>query len=97
VQAGTRVDLAFVLYGTLCHMLRNDDALAMFSAAAASLAPQGIFVVEMTHPVDLLHGMLEHGDVWEVSRGRWLCTSTAWSPAPCRHASGHCVRRDVGQ
>jgi hypothetical protein len=67
-QAGTAVDMALLLYGTLCHMLSNDDALAMFAAAAASLAPHGIFVVEMTHPDDLLNGMLELSSEWEVSK-----------------------------
>lgn len=66
VQAGAAVDLAFMLYGTMSHLLSNDDAAAAFAAAAASLAEGGVFVVEMVHPMDLFSGVLECGDTWEV-------------------------------
>ena len=67
-QAGTAVDLVIMIHGTLSHLLSNDDALATFAAAAAALAPKGVFVVEMQHPVDLFDGVLACGDTWEVRR-----------------------------
>ena len=74
-QAGTAVDVVFMLYGTLSHLISNDDALATFAAAAASLAPKGTFVVEMQHPTDLFDGVLACGDTWEVKQSNRLCTS----------------------
>lgn len=57
-----------MLYGTLSHLLSNDDAAAAFAAAATSLTDCGVFIVEMVHPIDLFSGVLECGDTWEVSR-----------------------------
>jgi hypothetical protein len=74
-QAGTAVDVVFMLYGTLSHLISNDDALATFAAAAASLAPKGTFVVEMQHPTDLFDGVLACGDTWEVNQSNRLRTN----------------------
>lgn len=52
----------------MSHLLSNDDAAAVFSSAAASLADKGVCAVEMVHPVDLFSGVLECGDTWEVER-----------------------------
>ena len=52
-QGGVRVDLAFMLCGTLSHLLSNGDALACFAAVARCLAPGGCLVLEMLHPEDV--------------------------------------------
>ena len=80
-QAGTAVDLVLMVYGTLSHLISNDDALASFTAAAASLTPKGVFVVEMQHPTDLFDGVLACGDTWEVKRERCRCM---FGPAAAR-------------
>lgn len=49
-------DLAFMLCGTLSHLLDNDAALACFSAVSRSLAPGGCLVLEMLHPEDIFGG-----------------------------------------
>lgn len=45
--------MAFMLCGTLSHLLSNEDALACFAAVARCLAPGGCLVLEMLHPEDI--------------------------------------------
>lgn len=61
------VDLAFMLCGTVSHLLTNNDALGCFESAARNLRPKGCLVVEMVHPEDLFGGALELGTVWDIA------------------------------
>lgn len=61
-----QVDLAFMLCGTLSHLLTNSDALECFASAAKSLRPNGCLVLEMVHPEDLFGGTLDVGTVWDI-------------------------------
>ena len=56
--AGPQAHVAYFLFGTLCHALTNEDALAWLRDAAASVAPGGLIVAELEHPGDIFDGTL---------------------------------------
>lgn len=62
-----QVDLAFMLCGTMSHLLTNVDALGCFESAARSLRSKGCLILEMVHPEDLFGGSLELGTVWDIA------------------------------
>eukprot|EP00892_Ulva_mutabilis_P006742 jgi/Ulvmu1/443/UM001_0450.1 len=64
---GEQVNLATCLLGTFQHLITNDDALRTLRAVHAALSPQGLFVVEMNHPMLLFDGSLvTSGDTWTI-------------------------------
>lgn len=49
------VDLAFVMFDGLDALLSNDDLLLHFQSTAENLKPDGMYVVDLTHPRDCNH------------------------------------------
>ncbi|CAK0782248.1 hypothetical protein CVIRNUC_005604 [Coccomyxa viridis] len=66
LQLGPQAHVAYFLFGTLCHALTNEDALAWLRDAAACVAPGGLIVAELEHPGDIFDGTLIEGDEWPV-------------------------------
>ncbi len=52
-------DVAFLLCGTVSHLLTNSDVAACFASVSERLRPGGLFVLEMLHPEDLFGGSVE--------------------------------------
>lgn len=57
-------DTAWILLGSMQHMLATDDAIACFQSAHAALKPGGTLVVELPHPQEVL-------GVVECTRNEW--------------------------
>ena len=47
------VDAAFVMFDGLDCLLTNENLIAHFKAVAANLAPDGIYIVDLSHPVEV--------------------------------------------
>lgn len=57
-------DTAWILLGSMQHMLTTDDAIACFQSAHEALKPGGTLVVELPHPQEVL-------GVVECTRNEW--------------------------
>ncbi len=62
-STGPQAHVAYFLFGTLCHALTNEDALAWLRDAAACVAPGGLIVAELEHPGDIFDGTLIEVDL----------------------------------
>jgi SAM-dependent methyltransferase len=75
LKSGGYFDCATLLLGTAAHLLTCEDATRTFREAFKCLREDGIFVVEVEHPMTtLFSGELKYQDgdenAWEVSLGR---------------------------
>jgi len=75
LKSGGYFDCATLLLGTAAHLLTYEDATRTFREAFKCLREDGIFVVEVEHPMTtLFSGELKYQDgdenAWEVSLGR---------------------------
>ena len=62
------VDVVLTLYDTLDCLLDQDDVIAHFRNVAANLAPDGLYLLEFTHPFDT--GFADYGSFrYEGERG----------------------------
>jgi ubiquinone/menaquinone biosynthesis C-methylase UbiE len=52
-QLPVRVDIAAIFMASTGYLLRNDDMVSHLRAVSRSLEPNGIYVMEMTHPRDI--------------------------------------------
>jgi SAM-dependent methyltransferase len=85
---GTQYDIVTCLYGSLGHCDTLGAAAAAFDAAAALLAPGGVFVVELDHPRLLFDGSVAHAAQlrWDVPhadgslRVRWGAAGDDFDP-----------------
>jgi SAM-dependent methyltransferase len=57
-------DTAWILLGSMQHMLTTDDAIACFQSAHGALKPGGTLIVELPHPQEVL-------GVVECTRNEW--------------------------
>lgn len=88
-RADPPVDLAYTLFGSFCYLLTQDDARAHFAAVHASLAPGGVYVIELPHPRRFLRGDVTTQDEWVRERDG-LRVHTRWdldraAPDPITH------------
>lgn len=88
-RAEPPVDLAYTLFGTFCYLLTHDDARRHFEAVHQSLAPGGVYVVELPHPRRFLRGDTTTQDEWMCERGG-VRVHTRWDidravPDPVTH------------
>ncbi len=48
----TPVDMAFIVFDGIDALLANDDLVRHLQAVAANLAPEGLYLIDLTHPRD---------------------------------------------
>ncbi|MBS0287244.1 MAG: class I SAM-dependent methyltransferase [Proteobacteria bacterium] len=70
------VDLAAIFMISTSYLLTNDDMLQHLKSMASNLNPQGIYVLEMPHPIDLFavgkHTLAQWEEKWEETwQERW--------------------------
>jgi len=62
-----KVQLVYLLFGSVAHLLTNDDFIACLNSCRSVLAPNGIIVLELQHPNDVFKATELTGDAWEVN------------------------------
>jgi SAM-dependent methyltransferase len=66
---GRRFDLVVTMLDSTSHLMTLDAFVAHLDRAAAHLAPDGLYIVEMSHPADRLADEPKTSTTWKVSRG----------------------------
>ncbi len=72
-----KFDLAGIFMDSLCYLYDNDSVLSHLRSVAQVLNPQGIYVLEMSHPRDVFSIGKSTTNAWEVEKGG-LWTSVVW-------------------
>lgn len=58
------VDMAFMILGTFAHLLDTEAALQCLRSTYAALKPNGLLVLELSHPADAFDGSLLEQTDW---------------------------------
>jgi SAM-dependent methyltransferase len=74
------VDLAICMFDGLDALLSNDDIVRHLRAVAANLGPQGLYVLEYTHPRDCF--MQNYGDFRYEGRRDGAAVEVTWAIEP---------------
>lgn len=64
-----RFDLVLTMLNSVCHLMTLDDLVAHLRAAAAHLAPGGLYVMELAHPADLFTRAPRTSAEWDTDVG----------------------------
>jgi SAM-dependent methyltransferase len=99
----TEVCSAWLLLGSVGHLLTNDDALRCFQRAKDALKPGGTLILELPHPRETfrLDGVSEDG--WDVPfeggdlRVRWGAEEDAFDPLTQIRQASVAFETDQGQ
>jgi SAM-dependent methyltransferase len=59
-------DLAVTMLNSACHLFTLDDLVRHLSAVRASLAPGGLYIVELAHPADFFAAEPRTSNQWTV-------------------------------
>ncbi|MGH3390285.1 MAG: class I SAM-dependent methyltransferase, partial [Actinomadura sp.] len=68
-ELGRRFDLVITMLDSTSHLMTLDAFVAHLDRAAAHLAPDGLYIIEMSHPADRLTGEPKTSTTWQVTRG----------------------------
>ncbi|CAG9464668.1 unnamed protein product [Pedinophyceae sp. YPF-701] len=68
---GAPFDIVVTMLGTMMHLTEVLDAKAFFQCVAAAMAPDGVFIVELSHPGDIFDGSLTSPEA--LAADRWDC------------------------
>lgn len=63
------VDLAFTLLDSTAYLLTAQDFMQHLQAVARNLNPDGLYILEMTHPADIFERNQRVQTDWEMERG----------------------------
>lgn len=63
------VDLAITMLNSACHLFTLADMVAHLRAVAASLAPGGLYILELAHPADYLAAAPRTSSEWTIEEG----------------------------
>lgn len=63
-----RVDLAVCMMNTFTYLLTNRDIIDHLGAVADCLNPDGLYLIELSHPRDLFSTVKSANNVWEMER-----------------------------
>jgi SAM-dependent methyltransferase len=66
---GRRFDLVVTMLDSTSHLMTLDALVAQLDRTAAHLAPDGLAIIEMSHPADRLTGEPKTSTGWTVTRG----------------------------
>jgi SAM-dependent methyltransferase len=66
---GHRFDLIITMLDSTSHLMTLDAFVAHLGRAAAHLTPDGLYILEMSHPADRLTTEPKTSTGWQVSRG----------------------------
>ena len=64
VAAQDPVDMAFMVLGTFAHLLETEAALQCLRSTHAALKPNGLLILELSHPADAFDGSLLEQTDW---------------------------------
>src|SRR5262249_8448855 len=67
-----RFDLAITMLNSLCHLLSLDDMVRHLAAVARHIEPDGLYIMELAHPADVLGAERRTSSEWstETAAGR---------------------------
>jgi len=64
--ADGKVQLVYVMFGSMTHMLTNDAVIGCLTSARGVLAAGGCILLELPHPSDVFNAEHMLGDAWEA-------------------------------
>jgi SAM-dependent methyltransferase len=67
-ELGRRFDLVITMLDSTAHLTTLDDLVAHLDRTAAHLAPDGLYILEMSHPADRLTDEPRVSTGWQVER-----------------------------
>lgn len=78
---GARFDLAATMLNSLCHLMTLDDLVAHFASVARHVVPDGLYVIELAHPADVLSADSRTSSEWSTDTGEGTVTVRWGGPA----------------
>jgi hypothetical protein len=67
-RLGRRFDLIVTMLDSTAHLMTLDAFVAHLDRAAAHMAANGLYILEMSHPADRLSDKARTGNAWRVER-----------------------------